>query len=142
MNKWGKKSLFHYKTLHPDLKVLADEVLKIHNCSLFQGYRDEETQNKYYNNGTSKVKYPYSKHNIEPSEAMDLAPYIPGEDPYDMERVLVFAGIVIGIADKLYREGTMANRLKWGGTWSTKADSVFAFDDDRFFDGIHFELES
>ncbi len=142
MNKWGKKSKHHYDTLHLDLKLLADEVLKIHDCSIFQGFRDKETQNKYYTNGTSKVQWPDGKHNKTPSEAIDLAPYIKGEDPYDMERVLFFAGIVISTAHKLYEDGLMVHRLIWGGTWKIKPESVFAFDREKgFFDGIHFELE-
>jgi peptidoglycan L-alanyl-D-glutamate endopeptidase CwlK len=141
MNKWGKKSLAHFRTLHPDLQVLADEVLAIHDCSIFQGYRDKETQNKYFDNKTSKVKFPFSKHNKDPSEAIDLAPYIPGGDPYDMERVLFFAGIVRGVADRLHDEGSMEFRLKWGGAWSIKAESPFGFDNNKFFDGIHWELQ-
>lgn len=141
MKKWGKKSLEQYKTLDPDLQLLADEVLKIHDCSIFQGYRDEKTQNKYFESGTSSVKYPLSKHNFYPSRAIDLAPYIKDEDPYDMERVLFFAGIVVAVADRLYREGSMAHRLKWGGTWSYNAEAKFAFDRNGFYDGIHFQLE-
>ena len=141
MNKWGKKSLRHYQTLDDDLKLLADEVLKVHDCSVLQGYRDKETQDRYFLNGTSSVRYPFSKHNRMPSMAIDLAPYIPGEDPYDMERVLFFAGIVLGIANKLYAEGAMAHKVKWGGTWRYSLDAPFAFDEDRFFDGVHFQLE-
>lgn len=141
MNKWGKKSLANYRMLHSDLKLLCDEVLKIHDCSIFQSYRDKETQNKYYANGTSKVKWPDSKHNTTPSDAVDLAPYVPGQDSYDMEHVLHFAGIVQAIAAKLYQEGLMSRRLIWGGSWRVKTDAQFAFDQNRFFDGIHFELE-
>ena len=141
MNKWSKKSLAQYKTLHPDLQVLSDYVLAVHDCSLFQGHRDKETQNKYFKNKTSKVMFPFSKHNKTPSEAMDLAPYMTKEDPYDMERVLYFAGIVMGIANKLYDDGLMSHKVKWGGTWSQKADAIFQFDVDQgFFDGIHWEL--
>lgn len=146
MNKWGKRSLLHYKTLHPDLQLFADEVLKIHDCSIFQGFRDEETQNKYFENGTSHVIWPNSKHNRNPSLAIDLAPYIPNEDPYDMERVLYFAGICRTVADQLYRDNLIAHEIIWGGTWSTKADAKFMFDVIKpngrkgFFDGIHWEL--
>lgn len=146
MNKWGSKSKANYDTLHPDLQVFADEVLKVHDCSIFEGFRDEATQNKYFLNGTSHVPWPQGKHNVNPSRAIDLAPYIPNADPYDMERVLFFAGICMGIAHKLYDENQIANEIKWGGTWSTKADDAFMFDvikpngNKGFFDGIHFEL--
>ena len=141
MNKWGKKSLANYRMLHSDLKELADCVLKVHDCSIFQSYRDKETQNKYFKNGTSQVEWPNSKHNQTPSEAIDLAPYISGIDPYDMEHVLHFAGVVQGIAAKLYSEGVMSRKLRWGGSWKSQIDVKFAFENNRFFDGIHFELE-
>lgn len=141
MNKWSKKSLVQYDTCHEDLQIVANEVLKIHDCSFLQGHRDEETQNKYYDKGTSKVRFPESKHNKMPSRAMDLAPYKSGDNPYDMENVLYFAGVVMAVADNLYNQGMIGHRLRWGGTWHTKVDAVFAFNRGGFFDGIHFELE-
>lgn len=141
MNKWSKQSKENYRTLHPDLKLLADEVLKIHDCTIRQGYRDERTQNRYFKKGTSKVKYPDSKHNKMPSEAIDLSPYIPNVNPWDMEHVLHFAGIVQAIASQLYTEGSMSKKLIWGGSWGHNLDAPLAFDEDKFFDGIHFSLE-
>jgi hypothetical protein len=75
--------------------------------------------------------------------AIDLAPYKPNMDPYDMENVLYFAGIVMATAARLYAAGLMTHKLRWGGTWSSKADYPFVFDNPNrnFFDGIHFELE-
>lgn len=141
MAQWSDKSKRRLDTCHPDLQVLANTVLEIHDCSVFEGFRDEETQNRYFANGTSKVQFPNGKHNVMPSNAIDLAPYKPGHDPYDMENVLYFAGIVMATAARLYAEGKMQHKLRWGGTWSSKADATFAFDRNGFFDGIHFELE-
>lgn len=139
-NSWGAKSKEQYNTAHRDLQLIADTVLAIHDCSFMQGHRDEKTQNTYFQNKTSSVKWPNSKHNSLPSMAMDLAPYIKGENPYDMERVLFFAGIVIAVADMLYKQGKITHKLKWGGSWSTEANATFAFDRNGFYDGIHFEL--
>ncbi len=148
MSQWSSKSKKRLDTCHQDLQILANAVLKIHDCSVFEGYRDEETQNKYFANKTSRVQFPNGKHNTMPSMAIDLAPYKSGMDPYDMENVLYFAGIVMATAARLYDKGTITHRLRWGGTWSTKADAPFAFDVKKpngkkgFFDGIHFELIS
>ena len=144
MASWSEKSKKKLDTCHPDLIAIANEVLSIHDCSVFEGYRDQETQDRYYANGTSKVKYPMGKHNKTPSMAIDLAPYKSGDDPYDMENVLYFSGIVMAVADQLYKEGRITHKLRWGGNWSSKADSKFAFDKQPkgFFDGIHFELET
>lgn len=143
-NKWSEKSKKKLDTCHPDLIMIANEVLKIHDCSVFEGYRDEETQNRYYEKGTSRVKYPMGKHNKNPSMAIDLAPYKKGADPYDMENVLYFAGVVMAVSANLYRQGLITHKLRWGGTWSTKADYPFVFDNPNrsFFDGIHFELDT
>ena len=148
MSRWVKKSLEQYDTLHPDLQLFADEVLKIHDCSIFQGHRDEETQNKYYRNGTSHVRWPEGKHNRIPSDAIDLAPYLPGADPYDMERVLFFAGICMAVAKDLYDRNLISKKIKWGGSWSSNPEFPFMFDVIKpngrkgFFDGIHFEREA
>ena len=140
-HNWSVKSRAKLDTCHKDIQRIANEVLKIHDCSVFEGFRDEETQNKYFRNKTSKVKFPNGKHNVLPSMAIDLAPYKRGDDPYDMENVLFFAGIVVGIANKLYMEGKINHFLRWGGTWSIVPDDKFAFDKENgFFDGIHFEL--
>lgn len=146
MAKWSSKSQAKLDTCHIDIQRIANEVLKIHDCSVFEGFRDEETQNKYYRNKTSKVMFPNGKHNVLPSMAIDLAPYKRGDDPYDMENVLFFAGIVNTVAYRLYVDGKISHQLKWGGNWSTEADTPFAFDVTKpngkkgFFDGIHFEL--
>lgn len=140
MNKWSGKSQAKLNTCHHDLQVIANTVLEIHDCSVKEGYRNEETQNRYYDKGTSKVKYPNGNHNVLPSKAIDLAPYKKGDNPYDMENVLFFAGVVMAIAYELYKSGEISHKLKWGGSWRTEADAVFAFDRNGFYDGIHFEL--
>lgn len=139
-NKWSTTSKSNLDTCHSDLVVLANAVLKIHDCSVKQGHRDEATQNKYYRRGTSKVKFPNSKHNKYPAQAIDLSPYKPGHSPWDMEDVLYFAGIVVATANHLHKSGLMQHRIKWGGTWRIDADAAFSFDRNGFFDGIHFEL--
>ncbi len=140
MNKWGTNSKRHWKTLCPDLQLLSDTVLQIHDCSLIDGHRGEFRQNKYYEDGTSSVKWPNSMHNKLPSQAMDLAPYLPGVNPYDHEHVLQFSGIVLCAATMLYDQGLMSKRTIWGGTWKEKIGVPFAFDENRFYDGIHFQL--
>lgn len=40
-----------------------------------EGHRDEDRQNKLFEEGKTKVKWPDSKHNTSPSKASDSAPY-------------------------------------------------------------------
>jgi peptidoglycan L-alanyl-D-glutamate endopeptidase CwlK len=142
MNKWSERSKKRLNQCHPDLIKIANTVLSIHDCTVIEGHRGEKRQNEYYKNGTSKVKFPNGKHNKKPSMAIDLAPYKYGMDYYDMENVLYFAGIVMAVAEMLHARGDTEHELRWGGTWSTRADHPFVFDNPKrsFFDGIHFEL--
>ena len=49
MPKFGKKSKERLETAHPYLKEIFNEVIKKIDCSVLEAYRDEATQNKYYN---------------------------------------------------------------------------------------------
>jgi len=140
MAKWSSKSQAKLDTCHSDIQLIANTVLEIHDCSVLEGHRGEQKQNEYYSNGTSQVKFPDGTHNTLPSMGIDIAPYKKGDDPYDMENVLYFAGIVMAVAHQLYVDGKISHLLRWGGNWSTEADAKFAFDRNGFFDGIHFEL--
>lgn len=141
MNKWGARSLKSYNTLHTDLKILADYVLPIHDCTLFWGYRTETEQNELFNIGRSTKKYPDSKHNVYPSIAMDLIPWVKdlGGMTWDKEYSLYFSGLVLGVADCLYAVGRMNHRIRAGVNWST--DRSKNFKKNTFFDSLHFEIK-
>lgn len=94
---------------HPDLQKVFNEVIKEYDCSVICGHRGEEDQNKAYDQGRSKVKYPHGKHNADPSYAVDVYPY-----PINMkslDRMIHFAGYVLGIAK------SMGIDLIWGRDW-------------------------
>ena len=141
MNNWSKSSKKKLQECHNDLQILANEVLQVHDCTVVWGYRDEEIQNELYHEGKSQLKYPYSKHNEFPAIAIDLAPYVPslGGATWDREYSLYFSGLVLGIADRLYKSGAMQHKIRWGGNWST--DRETSFKTVNFYDGLHFELE-
>ncbi len=85
-------------------------------------------------NGLSKLKYPESKHNKLPSEAVDVVPY-----PIDWKntpRMRFFAGVILGIAIMLKRQGKMKHCIRWGGDWDSDTD----LNDQRFNDLPHFEI--
>ena len=63
------------------------------DCSVLCGHRGEEDQNKAYDSGNSKVKWPNGRHNKKPSIAVDVAPY--PIDWKDRERMTYFAGMVM-----------------------------------------------
>ena len=109
MPKYSPDSKKKLATCHPLLQDLFNEVIKRIDVSIIWGYRDRETQNKFYQTGTSKAVWPMSKHNRTPSEAVDFAPY-----PINWaneKRFRYFAGIITGIA---YMKRIP---IRWGGDW-------------------------
>tara|TARA_R100001594_G_scaffold140274_2_gene185303 strand:- start:1285 stop:1677 length:393 start_codon:yes stop_codon:yes gene_type:complete len=128
MAKFGKSSIERLSTCHKDLQKVFNEVIKYVDCSVLEGHRNEERQNKLFEEGKTKVKYPNGRHNSSPSRAVDVTPYPVDWD--DRERQTLFAGFVLGIAR------SMDIKLRWGGDW----DMDFEVMDNRFDDFPHFEI--
>ena len=128
MYKFGSRSKKHLVTLDERLQKVLNEVIKYVDCSIIEGHRSAERQDKLFEEGRTKVKYPHGRHNANPSRAVDVVPYPIDWD--DRERFHLFAGFVIGIAQ------SMEIKLRWGGDWNMN----FEVDDNNFDDFPHFEL--
>ena len=128
MYKFGSRSKKHLVTLDERLQKVLNEVIKYVDCSIIEGHRSAERQNKLFEEGRTKVKYPHGRHNSNPSRAVDVVPYPIDWD--DRARFHLFAGFVIGIAQ------SMGIKLRWGGDWNMN----FEVDDNNFDDFPHFEL--
>jgi len=129
MPYFGKKSKERLNTCDSKLQKVFNEVIKHVDCSVLEGHREKDRQNKLYEEGKTKVKYPNGRHNRQPSSAVDVTPY--PVDWKDRERQTLFAGFVIGVASQ------MNINLRWGGDW----DQDFQVVDNRFDDFPHFELK-
>ena len=129
MPKFGRKSRERLSTCNDKLQKVFNEVIKHVDCSVLEGHRSKDRQNKLYEEGKTKVKYPNGRHNRQPSSAVDVTPY--PVDWKDRERQTLFAGFVIGVASQ------MGIKLRWGGDW----DQDFQVEDNRFDDFPHFELK-
>ena len=129
MAKFGKTSREKLATCHPDLQKVFNEVIKHVDCSVLEGHRSCSRQNRLYEEGKTKVRYPKGRHNAEPSRAADVVPY--PIDWKDRERFHLFSGFVIGLARG------MGITLRWGGDWNMN----FEVDDNKFDDFPHFELK-
>ena len=141
MFKYGKRSSNNLGECHDDLIILFTEVIKYIDCSIVDGARSEEEQNKLFHAGKSKVEYPNSKHNVTDemplSMAIDAAPYINGGIPWNDTRYFYyFGGFVLAVAEILYANGKMKHKTRWGGDWSQN----HCFNDQSFHDLPHFEL--
>lgn len=128
MPQFSKQSLDRLNTCHEDLQRVFLEVVKHFDCTVIEGHRGKEAQNKAFASGNSKLKWPHGKHNKLPSDAVDVMPY--PIDWKDRERITLFAGFVLGTAK------SMGIDLRWGGNW--KMDTMVK--DNTFDDLPHYEL--
>ena len=128
MPKFGKRSKERLATCDERLQEVFNEVIQFVDCSVLEGHRSQERQDKLYDEGKTKVKYPRGRHNSNPSRAVDVTPY--PVDWEDRERQTLFAGFVLGIAR------AKGIKLRWGGDW----DMDFKVMDNRFDDFPHFEV--
>ena len=128
MPRFGKRSRGNLATCDERLQKVFNEVIKNVDCSVIEGHRSKERQNKLYDEGKTKVRYPNGRHNAKPSNAADVVPY--PIDWEDRERFHLFAGYVLGVARG------MGITLRWGGDWNMN----FEVDDNKFDDFPHFEL--
>ena len=128
MPKFGKRSRERLNTCNKKLQKVFNEVIKHVDCSVLEGHRGKDRQNKLFEENKTKVKYPNGRHNSYPSNAVDVTPY--PVDWKDRERQTLFAGFVIGTAKQ------MGINIRWGGDW----DQDFEVADNRFDDFPHFEI--
>ena len=132
MPKFSQSSQDKLSLAHPLLQKLFNEVIKTFDCTIVCSHRDREDQDKAFLSGNSKVKFPNSKHNSEPSFAVDVMPY-----PIDwlsssknIEKLTLFAGFVLGTAKQLGIE------IRWGHDW----DRDYQPDERGLVDRPHYEL--
>lgn len=128
MPKYSKRSKSRLSTCHEDLQKIFNEVIKHIDCTILEGYRGKERQDRFFEEGKTKVKYPDGRHNFYPSRAIDVTPYPVAWD--DRDRQILFAGFVLGVGNSMDIE------LRWGGDWNMNYNTG----DNPFDDYSHFEL--
>lgn len=128
MPKFSAASEAKLATCHKDLQVLFHRVVEIVDCTVICGYRGKEEQDEAVRLDRSKTPWPTSKHNSEPSTAVDVAPF--PIDWRDTRRFDHFAGVVRGVAHEL------GIKIRWGGDWNGN----FVLADQTFNDLPHFEI--
>ena len=132
--KFSQESFSKLSTCHIDLQVLFFEVIRTFDCTILEGYRNQEDQEKAFLSGHSKLHYPDGKHNNQPSMAVDVSPY--PIDWANLKRFYWFAGFVMGVASRLKEEGKMSHSVRFGGDWNCDMD----IDKESFKDLLHYEL--
>jgi peptidoglycan L-alanyl-D-glutamate endopeptidase CwlK len=126
MAKFGKKSREQLSTCEKDLQMLFNEIVRTFDCTVTQGHRTVEEQEKLYKEGKTKVKF--GRHNHKPSIAVDVTPY--PVDYSNIDRHYYFGGYVLGVASE------MGIDIRWGGDWDGDKETK----DQTFNDLVHFEI--
>lgn len=101
MYQFGTKSTDRLMTCDP--RIIAVLYTAIRNSpidfAVTCGFRNEHDQNQRFRDGTSKLEWPYSKHNKIPSLAVDVEPW--PIDYEDIERYHRLAGVLLTVASML-----------------------------------------
>lgn len=129
MPRFSRRSLDHLETCHKDIQLVCKALIEIIDFSVVEGHRGAELQNKYFEEGKSKLPFPLSAHNIYPSQAVHLLPHpFPGWSRH--KDLIYFGGLVVGYALRL------GVTLRFGGDW----DGDRRVEDETFLDLTHFEM--
>lgn len=121
MANFSKQSKQKLQELHTDLQAVLLESIKVINFTIICGYRGEDEQEKAFREGKSKAHFGQSKHNFNPSMAVDLAPYPTNWN--DIGRFKKLANVILKTANQ---HGV---KIIWGGNFLS------------FKDYPHFELK-
>ena len=128
MPAFGQKSREKLDTCHDSLVAVCELVIETYDFTVLEGHRSGNRQEELFRAGKSKLRAGQSKHNHDPSLAVDVAPYpIDWNDP---KRFYLLAGMMFQAAADLNI------RLRWGGDW----DGDWQHTDQSFHDLPHFEL--
>ena len=135
MPNFSNSSKSKLATCHKDLQTLFNYVIESFDCTIICGHRGEAEQNEAYHKGYSTVKYPNSKHNSSPSNAVDAVPY-----PIEWEntaRMKFFVGYVLGVARVLKNNGIIESEIISGLDW----DGDTFLKDHTFQDHPHLQIK-
>ena len=150
MYKFGKTSKERLETCHIDIQTILNELIKIFDFSVLEGIRSEERQQKLFSEGKSELDgiQKKSKHQGKKdkngnlvSYAVDIMPWKKGTNAFsgkikDKDRFYFMMGMIKAISERLYYEGKITHKVRFGLDW----DGDDIFDDQSFDDLPHFEL--
>lgn len=141
MYKFGRASKLRLQTCHKDLQLIMEESIKITDVDfgIAEGHRDIALQQQYFKEGKSKIDgiSKIGKHNLLPSMATDVYPFVNGRACYEVEHISYLAGVIHAVAEMLYAQGKITHKLRWGGNWDMDGEILL---DQSFDDRPHFEL--
>lgn len=133
MPSFGKGSLNQLATVDPRLQRLANEVIKIFDHTVVEGFRNQAAQHAAFLRGDSKLDWPNGNHNATPSRAMDIMPF--PIDWSDKSTAIARVAFMMGI---YYATSKLLKiKVRFGFDWNRNLDPR----DESFLDWDHIELD-
>ena len=126
---YGKTSLERLETVDRRHQMAAMKIADKIDTSIIEGHRTVERQLELYAQGPDVTRVKFGKHNVDPSMAIDMAPY--PIDWGDTEQLVEFGYFVMGVYQGL------GIPCRWGGDF----DRDMEWRDSTFFDLVHFEID-
>ena len=121
MYKFSERSRSNLSECHSDLQALAMFAIKFVDFTIIEGHRDKVAQDNAFKEGYSKVRYPNSKHNRQPSDAFDFIPH-PFNGWHDKEGFAKVGNMMMGIGAMLKWYGLIESEFEYGGNWTRFKD--------------------
>jgi len=140
-HKLSNTSKERLETCHPDLILITETAIKACpvDFGVAQGHRSVEQQYEYFLQGKSRIdgKTKKGKHNYNPSMAEDIYAYVNGKAVWGGASMIFVAAYFTATADRLYDEGKITHKIRWGGNWDIDGEILT---DQSFDDQPHLEL--
>jgi len=135
MPKFGTRSRAKLETCETGIQIVMNEAIQYMDFTVIYGFRGEKAQNEAFKSGNSRLEFPNSKHNKNPSSAIDIAPWVKGQIPWNKEEYFyLLAGYVLASAK------VCSIKLRWGGDWGGDGIIVKYDKGESLNDLGHFEL--
>lgn len=129
------------KTLHKDLQIILHHAdrMKLMQFGISEGHRTVERQMQLFKEGKTKIDgiKKLSKHNYNPSLAVDLFALKDGKADFNKDNIIYLAGIIVALSEMFYERGMTSYQIRWGGNWDRDGEIIT---DQDFDDLVHFEL--
>lgn len=133
MFKFSKKSEKRMEGIHPDLKLILCESIKVSPIDFGipkdGGVRTAERQMEMYLDSSIKTNCDgindLSNHQIQPGEqfgmAFDFYAYLNGRPSWGKHHLAMVAGTIMSTANRLLQQGLISIELVWGGTFGSNS---------------------